>query len=154
MLLGLNSLLSQQATENLTQERLKRQPEFVKVQPQWPWGIFKINIDNKPCFRYPMPVISDHKQSWRYEERAGDTCWWPLIFKKNFWPLFYWICRFWWLLDRFIIGSTLFASVGFGAGCLADVCQLTVTNRQKFFFISIHKPPASIRFVPWSMPSR
>ena len=59
MFLGLNSLLSQQATGNLTQERLKRQPEFEKVQPQWHGGIFKINIDNKACFRYPMPVITE-----------------------------------------------------------------------------------------------
>jgi hypothetical protein len=42
----------------------------------------------------------------------------------------------------------LFASVGFGAGCSAGVYQLTGTNKQKFFFISIHKPPASIRFAP------
>jgi hypothetical protein len=42
----------------------------------------------------------------------------------------------------------LFASVGFGAGCSAVVYQLTATNKKKFFFISIHKPPASIRFAP------
>jgi len=49
---------------------------------------------------------------------------------------------------NFIIGNILFASVGFGAGCSAGVNQLTVINKQKFFFITIHKPPASISFAP------
>jgi len=32
--------------------------------------------------------ISDHQQSWGYEDGPwkgpGHLCWWPLIFKKNF----------------------------------------------------------------------
>jgi hypothetical protein len=42
----------------------------------------------------------------------------------------------------------LFDSVGCVAGCSAGVYQLNLTNQQKFFFISIHKPLASIRFAP------
>jgi hypothetical protein len=37
----------------------------------------------------------------------------------------------------------LFASAGLGEGCSAGVCQQIVENKQKFFFISNHKPPAS-----------
>jgi hypothetical protein len=44
--------------------------------------------------------------------------------------------------------SILFASTGFGVGCSAGTYQQIVKNMQKFFFISIHKPPASIRFAP------
>ena len=46
------------------------------------------------------------------------------------------------------LASILFASAGFGAGCSAGVYQQIEKNTQKFFFISIHKPPASIRFTP------
>ena len=42
--------------------------------------------------------ISDHQQSWRYEDGPwkgpGPPCGLPLIFKKNFLSLFYRICRF------------------------------------------------------------
>jgi len=44
------------------------------------------------------------------------------------------------------LASILFASAGFGAGCSAGVYQQIEINTQKFFYISIHKPPASIRF--------
>jgi len=46
------------------------------------------------------------------------------------------------------LASILFASAGFGVGCSAGTYQQIVKNMQKFFFISIHKPPASIRFAP------
>jgi hypothetical protein len=39
-------------------------------------------------------------------------------------------------------------SVGFDGGCSAGVDQQIVENKQKFFFISIHKSPASIKFTP------
>jgi len=35
-----------------------------------------------------------------------------------------------------------------GGGCASDAYQQIVKNMQKFFFISIHKPPASIKFAP------
>jgi hypothetical protein len=41
--------------------------------------------------------------------------------------------------------STVF---GGGGGCSAGVYQQIEKNMQKFFFISIHKLPASIRFAP------
>ena len=44
--------------------------------------------------------------------------------------------------------SILFASTIFGGDCSADAYQLIVKNMQKFFFLSIHKPPASIEFAP------
>jgi hypothetical protein len=47
------------------------------------------------------------------------------------------------------LASILFASAGFGGGgCSTDTYQQIVKNMQKFFFISIHKPPISIRFAP------
>jgi len=47
------------------------------------------------------------------------------------------------------MASTLFASTGFGDGCSAGVYQTNCKKyKQKFFFISIHKPPASIEFAP------
>jgi hypothetical protein len=46
------------------------------------------------------------------------------------------------------LASILFASASFGGGCSAGAYQQIVKNMQKFFFISIHKPPASIRFAP------
>jgi len=44
--------------------------------------------------------------------------------------------------------SILFASAGFGGGCSANVYQQIAENKQKFFFISIHKLPAPIKFTP------
>jgi hypothetical protein len=52
-------------------------------------------FNNKRCIfsnEFQAPVksapISDHQQSWRYEDGPwkgpGHLCWWPLIFKKNF----------------------------------------------------------------------
>jgi hypothetical protein len=41
----------------------------------------------------------------------------------------------------------LFASASFGGGCSAGTYQQIVKNMKKKF-ISIHKPPASIRFAP------
>jgi hypothetical protein len=80
----------------------------------------------------------------------GHLCWWPLIFKKNFLIrntfnqlklyLKYFRDTF---FDLYFIGS-----VGFGGGCCSCAYQQMVKNMQKFFFISIHKPPASIRFAP------
>jgi hypothetical protein len=46
------------------------------------------------------------------------------------------------------LASILFASAGFGGGCSAGTYQQIVKNMQKIFFISIHKPPALIRFAP------
>jgi hypothetical protein len=46
------------------------------------------------------------------------------------------------------LATILFASASYGGGCFAGVYQQIVINKQKFFFISIHKPPASIRFAP------
>jgi len=46
------------------------------------------------------------------------------------------------------LASILFASAIFGGGCSTGAYQQIVKNKQKFFFISIHKPPASIRFAP------
>jgi len=46
------------------------------------------------------------------------------------------------------LASILFASASFGGGRSAGAYQQIVRNMQKFFFISIHKPPASIRFAP------
>jgi hypothetical protein len=40
------------------------------------------------------------------------------------------------------LATFLFASASFGAGCSAGVYQQIEKNMQKFFFISIHKPPA------------
>jgi len=45
------------------------------------------------------------------------------------------------------LASILFASASFGGGCSAGAYQQIVKNLQKKF-ISIHKPPASIRFAP------
>jgi hypothetical protein len=45
------------------------------------------------------------------------------------------------------LACILFASASFGGGCSAGVHQQIVKNMQKKF-ISIHKPPASIRFAP------
>jgi hypothetical protein len=41
---------------------------------------------------------------------------------------------------------------GFDGGCSAGVDQQIVENKQKFFFTSIHKPPASNRFAPMEHP--
>jgi hypothetical protein len=46
------------------------------------------------------------------------------------------------------LATILFASASFGGGCSAGVYQQIEKNMQKFFFISIHKPPASIKFAP------
>jgi hypothetical protein len=46
------------------------------------------------------------------------------------------------------LATILFASAGFGGGCSAGGYQQIEKNIQKFFFISIHKPPASTRFAP------
>jgi hypothetical protein len=45
------------------------------------------------------------------------------------------------------LASILFASASFGGGCSAGTYQQIVKNVQKKI-ISIHKPPASIRFAP------
>jgi hypothetical protein len=47
-----------------------------------------------------------------------------------------------------LFASILSASASFGSGYSSGAYQQIVKNMQKFFFISIHKPPASIRFVP------
>jgi hypothetical protein len=46
------------------------------------------------------------------------------------------------------LASILFASAGFGGGCSVGAYQQIVKNMQKKKIISIHKPPASIRFAP------
>jgi len=47
------------------------------------------------------------------------------------------------------MATILFASTGLGDGCSAGVYQTNCKkHQQKFFFISIHKPPASIEFAP------
>jgi len=102
------------------------------------------------------------------ERDRGHLCWWPLIFIKNF----RYVIRltgyrynsniFVTIFDLCFIGSVgfdghltdssltsiLFASAGLGAGCSAAVYQKIGNNKQKFFFISIHKPPASNRLAP------
>jgi hypothetical protein len=44
--------------------------------------------------------------------------------------------------------SIWLVSASFGGGCSSSAYQQIVKNMQKFFSISIHKPPASIRFAP------
>jgi hypothetical protein len=46
------------------------------------------------------------------------------------------------------LASILFASASFGGGCSAGAYQQVVKKYAKKKFISIHKPPASIRFAP------
>jgi hypothetical protein len=46
------------------------------------------------------------------------------------------------------LANILFDSAKFSAGCSAGVYQQLVINKQKFFFTSIHKPPASLKFAP------
>ena len=47
------------------------------------------------------------------------------------------------------MASLLFASTGFGDGCSAGGYPTNCKkHKQKFFYISIHKPPASIEFAP------
>jgi len=45
------------------------------------------------------------------------------------------------------LASIFFASAGFGGGCSAGVYQQIIKDMQKNF-ISIHKPPTSIRIAP------
>jgi hypothetical protein len=45
------------------------------------------------------------------------------------------------------LASILFASAGFGSSCSADAYQQIKKNMKKIF-ITIHKPPMSIRFAP------
>jgi hypothetical protein len=79
----------------------------------------------------------------------GHLCWWPLIFKKNFLiSLFIGSVGFDDHLSDSSLATILFASASYGGGCSADAYQQIVKDKQKFFFISIHKPPASIRFAP------
>ena len=75
----------------------------------------------------------------------GHLCWWPLIFKKFFNLCFIGPVGFDDHLTDSSLASFLFASSSFGGGCSAGVYQQIVKNLQKKF-ISIHKPPASIRF--------
>jgi hypothetical protein len=76
----------------------------------------------------------------------GHLVWWPLI------SIFFNLC--------FIgsvgfddhsndesLASILFVSASFGGGCSAGAYRQILKNMQKKF-ISIHKPPASIRFAP------
>jgi hypothetical protein len=51
-------------------------------------------------------------------------------------------------LTGLLLATTLFASGIFGGGCSAGAYQQIVKKYEKFFFISIHKPPASITFAP------
>jgi hypothetical protein len=46
------------------------------------------------------------------------------------------------------LATILFALASFGGGRSTGVLQQIVQNMQKFFFISIHKSPVSIRFAP------
>jgi len=47
------------------------------------------------------------------------------------------------------MATILFASTRLGDGCSAGGYQTNCKkHQQKFFFISIHKPPASIEFAP------
>ena len=47
------------------------------------------------------------------------------------------------------MASILFASARFGGGCSAGIYQTNCKkHEQKFFFISIHKPPASNEITP------
>jgi len=99
----------------------------------------------------------------------GHLCWWPLIFKNNFLIsntfnqlslyLKYLRDTF---FDLYFIGSVgfgdhltdpsfasiLLVSASFGGVGSSCAYQQIVKNMQKFFFISIHKPPASNRFAP------
>ena len=80
-------------------------------------------------------------------------CWWPLIFKKNFFDLcFIGSVGF----DDDLTDSSLAVSCSLQSNLVLvvrlSVYPLTVINNQKFFFISIHKPPASIRFAHEACP--
>jgi hypothetical protein len=46
------------------------------------------------------------------------------------------------------LANILFDSAKFSGGCSAGLYQKLVINKQKFFFISIHKPPVSLKFAP------
>jgi hypothetical protein len=46
------------------------------------------------------------------------------------------------------LANILFDSAKFGGGYSAGVYPQLVINKQKFFFTSIHKPPASLKFAP------
>jgi hypothetical protein len=49
-------------------------------------------------------------------------------------------------LTSLLLATTLFVSAIFGGGCSAGAYQQIEKNMKKFFFISIHKPPASVTF--------
>jgi hypothetical protein len=46
------------------------------------------------------------------------------------------------------LANILFDSAKFSGGCSADVYKQLQINKQKFFFTSIHKPPATLKFAP------
>ena len=46
------------------------------------------------------------------------------------------------------LANILFGSPGFEDGCCAGAYNQIAINKQKFFFTSIHKPPAAISFAP------
>ena len=79
----------------------------------------------------------------------GHLRWWPLIFKFFFNLYFIGSVGFDDHLTDSSLASILFASASFGGGgCSSSAYQQIVKNMKKFFSISIHKPPASIRFAP------
>jgi hypothetical protein len=77
----------------------------------------------------------------------GHLCWWPLIFYFFFNPCFIGSIGFDDHFTESSLASILFASASLGGGWSAGAYQQIVKNMQKKI-ISIHKPPASIRFAP------
>ena len=75
----------------------------------------------------------------------GHLCWGTLIFKFFFNLCFIGSIGFDDHLTESSLASVLFASASLGGGWSAGAYQQIVKNMQKNF-ISIHKPPASIRF--------
>ena len=77
----------------------------------------------------------------------GHLCRWPLILKFFFNLCFIGSVGFDDHLIDESLPSSLFISASLGGSCSDGVYQQIARNIQKNF-ISIHKPPASIRFAP------
>jgi len=99
---------------------------------------FKFYPDFIPICGYMVSVVRIQLRLPLYREYFGDTFFLCFIESVGF--------------DDHLTDSSSasisFASAGFGAGCSAGVYQQIEANKQKFFFIPIHMPPASIKIPP------
>jgi hypothetical protein len=102
-----------------------------------------------------LQQISDHQQSRGYENgpRKGSRA--ALLLAADFYKEFFYLCFIGSVgFDDCLTDSSLPVSCSLQLNLVLVVrlaytnYKLTVISRQKFFFISIHKPPASIRFAP------